>query len=305
MSRTPSGSGRSAGGSSRRPSASSSARISRAKNALPSVRAWTASASSGAGSMPLVSAMSSPTSSLDSPPSTSRRPARTMFESAVWASRERSGTRSCIVTSSSTATSRSMRDTKSSATSDPSSTACRSSIRTTTGASTLRARSSDTSASNSVKRAISDASAPPSRMLAGVCAAGRRSASSGARRSSSSAAGPRSRRSVSPSTSTHRLRTTSTHGQYAGAARPQPRVQMTVAPSADACSASAAARRVLPTPGSPRTSWTPPRPLRASPYAARSSSSSRTRPTSGPSPEDCHNSRQLSFSAAPWLLAAR
>ena len=87
-----------------------------------------------------------------------------------------------------------------------------------------------------------------------------------------------------PSKSWVRPRTTSTQGQYAGAARPQPRVQITRAPAAPACSASAAASRVLPTPGSPSTRWTPPRPPRASSNASCSSCSSRTRPTSGPSP---------------------
>ena len=146
------------------------------------------------GGAPLVSSMSRPTSARDSPPSTRRRPERTMFCSASCASAVRSGTRSCIVTTSSTAASRSIRDTKSSAISDPSSTACRSSMRITTGPSALRTRSSATSASNSAKRAASESSSTSAHGLG----AGSRSASSGARRSSWSAAAPSSRRSSLP-----------------------------------------------------------------------------------------------------------
>ena len=57
-----------------------------------------------------------------------------MFCSASCASGVRCGTRSCIVTTSSTAASRSIRETKSRATSEPSSTACRSSMRIDDGA---------------------------------------------------------------------------------------------------------------------------------------------------------------------------
>ena len=129
---------------------------------------------------PLVSSMSRPMSARDRPPSTSRRPERTMFCSASCASGVRCGTRSCIVTTSSTAASRSIRETKSSATSEPSSTACRSSMRITTGPLALRTRSSATSASNSAKRATSESSSS----AGWGRGAGSRSASSGARRSS-------------------------------------------------------------------------------------------------------------------------
>ena len=153
----------------------------------------------------------------------------------------------------------------------------------TTGASWLRARSSETSASKRVKRAItkpSPAGCAPA--AAARPAAVRRAPASGAaarrrRRRGRRAASRRRRRR-------HSARTISTHGQYAGAPRPQPRVRTTVAPSPAACSASAAARRVLPTPGSPRMRCTPPRPARASSNASQSSCNSRTRPTSGPSP---------------------
>ena len=100
-------------------------------------------------------------------------------------------------------------------------------MRTTTGASALRTRSSDDERVEE-REARDLRASSPSQPRGGDCAPGSRSASSGARRSSSSAAAPSSRaqrRAVE--VLAHRPRTTSTHGQYAGAARPQPRVQMT------------------------------------------------------------------------------
>ena len=144
----------------------------------------------------------------------------------------------------------------------------------TSGVRAAAARKNRAMASKSRKRAcaeLSDGSAG---------SPGNRCRSSGTSAATETAAGPSSSASADGSRSMSNGRSTSIHGQYAGAppaSQQRPHITRALSPTR---AHSSSASLVLPMPGSPTSRNNRPRPSRASPSAASRAASSASRPRS-------------------------
>ena len=162
------------------------------------------------------------------------------------------------VTTTMTGRRRRSRARNSSSSTEGTSAACRSSSTITIGRPAARSSTKEVNESNSAKRASSVSSPSP------VCGSG--------------PSGPRP--SAPPGSARCIARTTCVHAQYAGAPPPsQHRPQKVSSPASPATPSAASASRVLPTPGSPESIHSEPRPAAVLLIASASSPSSCSRPT--------------------------